>query len=77
MRTADGGIVLKLVNCAETPKRVEVLGLSGKVRRALFTGSHRDAHNSPFEPEALKESVSDFLLPGTDILPPLSLVIYH
>ena len=76
MRTADGGIVLKLVNCAETPKRVEVLGLSGKVRRTVFTGPHRDAHNSPFEPEALKESCSDFPLPGTDILPPLSLVIY-
>ena len=76
MRTADGGIVLKLVNCAETPKRVEVRGLSGKVRRTLFTGPHRDAHNSPFEPEALKESVSDFPLPGMDALPPLSLVIY-
>ncbi len=76
MRTADGGIVLKLVNCAETPKRVEVRGLSGKVRRTVFTGPHRDAHNSPFEPEALKESVSDFPLPCTDVLPPLSLVIY-
>ena len=61
----------------EMPKRVEVRGLSGKVRRTVFTGPHRDAHNSPFEPEALKESVSDFPLPGTDILPPLSLVIYH
>lgn len=29
------------------------------------------------EPEALKESVSDFPLPGTDILPPLSLAIYR
>jgi len=77
MRTADGGIVLKLVNCAEAPKRVEVRGLFGKVRRTVFTGPHRDAHNSPFEPEALKEAVSDFPLPSTDILPPLSLVIYH
>ena len=77
MRTAGGGVVLKLVNCAETPKRVEVRGLSGRVRRTVFTGPHRDAHNSPFEPEALKETESHVTLPCTDILPPLSLVIYN
>ena len=76
MRTADGGIVLKLVNCAETPRRVEIRGVSGEVRRTVFTGPHRDAHNYPFEPEALKEKISGFQLSGGDVLPPLSLVIY-
>ena len=77
MRTAGGGIVLKLVNCAETPKRVEIHGVSGNVRRTVFTGPHRDAHNSPFAPDSLKESVSDFVLSGSDLLPPLSLVVYR
>ena len=77
MSTAEGGIVLKLINCAETPKRVEIRGVSGEVRRTVFTGPHRDAHNSPSEPEALKEVVSEFALPGTDLIPPLSLVIYR
>jgi hypothetical protein len=43
----------------------------------VFTGPDRLAHNSPVEPEALKETSAPFKLDGTDTLPPLSLVIYR
>ena len=76
MRTAGGGTVLKLVNCAETPQRVEIRGLTGEAARTLFTGPGRDAHNAPFEPEALKEKTDRVQLPATLTLPPLSLSIY-
>ena len=76
MRTAGGGTVLKLVNCAETPQRVEIRGLNGEAARTLFTGPGRDAHNAPFEPEALKEKTDSVRLPATLTLPPLSLSIY-
>ena len=76
MRTAGGGTVLKLVNCAETPQRVEIRGLQGEAARTLFTGPGRGAHNAPFEPEALKEKTDRVRLPATLTLPPLSLSIY-
>ena len=76
MRTAGGGTVLKLVNCAETPQRVEIRGLRGEAARTLFTGPGRDAHNAPFEPEALKEKTDRVQLPASLTLPPLSLSIY-
>ena len=76
MRTAGGGTVLKLVNCAETPQRVEIRGLTGEAARTLFTGPGRDAHNAPFEPEALKEKTDRVRLPVSLTLPPLSLSIY-
>ena len=76
MRTAGGGTVLKLVNCAETPQRVEIRGLTGEAARTLFTGPGRDAHNAPFEPEALKEKTDRVRLPASLTLPPLSLSIY-
>ena len=76
-RAANGDIILKLVNCTEQPQAVEIRGVSGAATRTVFTGPDRDAHNSPAEPEALKESVSAFTLDGADTLPPLSLVIYR
>ena len=77
VRAADGAIILKLVNCTEEPQRVEVKGFSGAVKRTVFTGSGRDAHNTPFDHEALKEKTGDFMFAGSDTLPPLSLVIYR
>ena len=77
MRADDGGIVLKLVNCSETPKRVAIRGLAGEVLRTVFTGKDRDAHNSLFEPDALKETAAAITLDHGDVLPPLSLVIYR
>ena len=74
VRDADGTVIVKLVNCTEKPQPV-VLNLKGRAERTVFTGPHRDAHNSPFEPEALKESVSTVDFSGRDDLPALSLVI--
>ena len=77
MRAADGTLVLKLVNCTESPQEVEIRGLSGRVARTVFTGPDRNAHNTPFDREALKEKTGDFMFAGSDTLPPLSLVIYR
>ena len=77
MRAANGEIILKLVNCTEEPQEVEITGVAGNARKTLFTGPGRDAHNSPSEPDALAETVSDFILAGRDTLPPLSLAIYR
>ena len=76
-RAANGDIILKLVNCAETAQEVDVRGVAGAATRTVFTGPDRDAHNSPARPEALAETVSAFTLDGADTLPPLSLVIYR
>ena len=77
MRDAAGDIILKLVNCTEEAQRVEIRGVAGSGTRTVFTGPDRLAHNSPAEPEALKETSAPFKLEGTDTLPPLSLVIYR
>ena len=77
VRTEKGEVILKLVNCTERLQRVEVKGFSGAVRRTVFTGPGRDAHNAPYDREALKETSGDFTLAGSDTLPPLSLVIYR
>ena len=81
VREADGTTVLKVVNAAEEPQEVDVRFASpqpvGTVRRIVFTGPDRDAHNSPCEPEALKERTSVLEnWNGTDVLPPLSLNVY-
>ena len=77
MRDAAGDIILKLVNCTEKAQKVEIRGVAGSGTRTVFTGPDRLAHNSPAEPEALKETSAPFKLDGTDTLPPLSLVIYR
>lgn len=77
MRAADGSTILKLVNCTETPQDVQINGITGAATRTVFTGPGRDAHNSPAEPDALKEKSAPFTLSGRDTLPPLSLVIYR
>ena len=77
MRDAAGDIILKLVNCTEKAQQVEIRGVAGSGTRTVFTGPDRLAHNSPAEPEALKETSAPFKLDGTDTLPPLSLVIYR
>lgn len=77
MRADNGDLILKLVNCTETPQEVEIRGIKGDAVRTIFTGSGRDAHNSPAEPEALKEISAPFVLAGSDTLPPLSLTIYR
>lgn len=77
MRDAAGDIILKLVNCTEKAQQVEIRGVAGSGTRTVFTGPDRLAHNSPAEPEALKETSAPFKLEGTDTLPPLSLVIYR
>ena len=77
MRGAAGDIILKLVNCTEEAQQVEIRGVAGSGTRTVFTGPDRLAHNSPAEPEALKETSAPFKLDGTDTLPPLSLVIYR
>ena len=77
MRAADGGIILKLANCTEEPQAICVEGVKGQAVKTLFGGGDAMAHNSPAEPEALKESVSEIDFDGTDTLPPLSLVIYR
>ena len=76
VRCADGAIVVKIVNCAESPKTA-ALNLKGEALRTVFTGPNADAHNSPSAPDALKESVSRIVLDGTPLaLPPLSLTIF-
>ena len=77
VRDADGSIILKLVNCTETPQTVKIEGVAGKCVRTVFGGGEAMAHNSPAEIEALKESVTDFELNGADTLAPLSLTIYR
>ena len=77
MRDAAGDIILKLVNCTEKAQQVEIRGVAGSGTRTVFTGPDRLAHNSPAEPETLKETSAPFRLDGTDTLPPLSLVIYR
>ena len=74
VRDADGSVIVKLVNCTAEPQQF-TLNLKGRVTKTVFTGPHRDAHNSPSEPEALKEAVSEVNFGGHDVLPPLSLVI--
>jgi len=77
MRSADGSVILKLVNCTEEPQQVEIKGLSGRVAKTVFTGPNRDAHNTLFDREAVKERTTSLVLAGCDTLPPLSLVIYR
>ena len=77
MLDEDGRFILKLANCTETAQEVEIFGIAGETTRTLFTGPGPGAHNSPAEPDALRETVSDFTLRGRDVLPPLSLVIYR
>ena len=74
VRDADGAVLVKLVNCTEKPQSF-TLNLKGCATRAVFTGPHRDAHNSPSDPESLKEIVDDVDFTGADTLPPLSLTI--
>ena len=77
MRAADGGVILKLANCTEEPQAIRVEGVKGKAARTLLGGGDAMAHNSPADPEALKESVGEIDFDGTDTLPPLSLAIYR
>ena len=77
VRTGKGEIVVKLVNCTEVPQKVEIRGVSGRVTRTVFTGPGRNARNTPFDREALKERAESVTLSGGDELPPLSLVIYR
>ena len=77
VRDADGSVVLKIVNCTETAQTVKIEGVAGKCLKTVFGGGEAMDHNSPAEVEALKESVGDFTLAGSDTLPPLSLVIYR
>ena len=76
VRDRDGSVILKVANCTEEPQAIRVEGVKGKAVKTLFGGGDAMAHNSPAEPEALKESVSEIGFDGTDALPPLSLVIY-
>lgn len=77
VRTGKGEIVVKLVNCTEALQKVEIRGVSGRVTRTVFTGPGRNARNTPFDREALKEKTESVTLSGGDELPPLSLVIYR
>ena len=76
VRDVDGSVIVKLVNCTETPQPF-ALNLKGRATKTVFTGPHRDAHNSPSEPEALKESVSTVDFGGRDVLAPLSLTVFR
>jgi len=76
VRDRDGSVILKVANCTEEPQAIRVEGVKGQAVKTLFGGGDAMAHNSPAEPEALKESVSEIDFDGTDTLPPLSLVIY-
>ncbi len=76
VRCTDGFVIVKIVNCAETPKTA-TLNLTGNAMCTVFTGPSADAHNSLFVPDALKETVVSVVLDGTPLtLPPLSLSIY-
>jgi hypothetical protein len=76
VRCTDGFVIVKIVNCAETPKTA-TLNLTGNAMCTVFTGPSADAHNSLFAPDALKETVAPVVLDGTPLtLPPLSLSIY-
>lgn len=76
VRCTDGFVIVKIVNCAETPKTA-TLNLTGNAMCTVFTGPSADAHNSLFAPDALKEAVAPVVLDGTPLtLPPLSLSIY-
>ena len=77
VRERDGTVILKLVNCTEELQLVRVEGVKGKAVKTLFGGGDRMAHNSPAEPEALKESICTIDFDGVDALPPLSLAIYR
>ena len=76
VRDADGSVIVKLVNCTEEPQPF-TLNLKGRATKTVFTGPHRDAHNSPADPEALKESVSTVDFDGRDVLAPLSLTVFR
>ncbi len=71
------GHAIKVANCTEEPQAICVEGVKGQAVKTLFGGGEAMDHNSPAEVEALKESVGDFTLAGSDTLPPLSLVIYR
>ena len=77
MLDENGGVILKLVNCTEEPQKVRVEGVAGKALKTVFGGADRDAHNSPAEPEALKEAKSAVDFDGSETLPPLSLSVYR
>ena len=75
VKTADGTIVLKVVNpttCAQSVR----LNLKGRARHILFTGPEADACNSLYDREALKEVERYIVLDGVVELPPLSLSVY-
>ena len=75
VKTADGTIVLKVVNpttCAQSVR----MNLKGRARHILFTGPEADACNSLYDREALKEVERYIVLDGVVELPPLSLSVY-
>ena len=76
VRTAEGDVILKLVNCTESLQRVKVCGVSGSVARTVFTGPDRNSCNTPFDRHRLKEVTDSFSVDGQVELPPLSLTIY-
>ena len=58
------------------PKVLRYFRKKGSSLRTVFTGPSSDAHNSPFAPDVLKETVAEAVLDGTPLsLPPLSLTI--
>ena len=76
VRTKEGRIVVKLVNTTEEPQQVK-LNLEGPAKRIVFTGNGRDAHNSPSEPEALKETADEIELTSEGVvLAPLSFTVF-
>lgn len=48
---------------------------SFKAKRLVFTGEGRDAHNTPYAPEALRECVDETCIENGLTLPPLSLTV--
>ncbi len=82
VRDADGSVVVKAINCSETPQpcTISVKGGSfSRVEKTLFTGAGARASNDPINRDALGEtkgtaSVKDGAISET--LPPLSFTVY-
>ncbi|MBQ4200380.1 MAG: DUF1080 domain-containing protein [Kiritimatiellae bacterium] len=83
VRDADGSVIVKTVNCSESPQPCVVSVTGGAFARAsktVFTGPHARASNDPLRREALGEvkgecAVRDGAVRET--LPPLSLTVYR
>ncbi len=83
VRDADGAVIVKAVNCSESPQECVVSvkgGAFARAARTVFTGPGASASNDPLRREALREvtGVATFRDGAIrETLPPLSLTVYR